>query len=79
MPPALSRVEEASVLLIEASDMLRTDPYSAAARKKLIEGSRGNMMNYRPQNFTCVDEQFNYELVFYFSLFILRLISVDWR
>lgn len=41
MPPALSRVEEASVLLIEASDMLRTDPYSAAARKKLIEGSRG--------------------------------------
>jgi len=41
MPPALTRVEEASVLLIEASDMLRADPYSAAARKKLIEGSRG--------------------------------------
>jgi len=41
MPPALTRVEEASVLLIEASDMLRTDPFSAAARKKLIEGSRG--------------------------------------
>jgi vinculin len=41
MPPALNRVEEASILLIEASEMLRTDPYSAAARKKLIEGSRG--------------------------------------
>lgn len=41
MPPALTRVEEASVLLIEASDMLRVDPFSAAARKKLIEGSRG--------------------------------------
>jgi len=41
MPPALTRVEEASVLLIEASDMLRADPFSAAARKKLIEGSRG--------------------------------------
>jgi len=41
MPPALSRVEEASHLLIQASDMLRADPFSAAARKKLIEGSRG--------------------------------------
>lgn len=41
MPPALNRVEEASVFLIQASDMLRTDPYSAAARKKLIDGSRG--------------------------------------
>ena len=29
------------MLLIEASDMLRADPFSAAARKKLIEGSRG--------------------------------------
>ena len=41
MPPALNRVEEASILLLEASDMLRTDPYSAPARKKLIGGSRG--------------------------------------
>ena len=41
MPPALQRVEEASVLLLQASDMLRVDPYSAPARKKLIEGSRG--------------------------------------
>ena len=41
MPPALTRVEEASILLLEASDMLRADPYSAPARKKLIEGSRG--------------------------------------
>ena len=43
MPPALNRVEEASLLLVEASDMLRADPYSAAARKKLIEGSRGSV------------------------------------
>ena len=41
MPPALTRVEEASFLLIDASGMLRQDPYSAPARKKLIEGSRG--------------------------------------
>lgn len=41
MPPALNRVEEASILLIQASEMLRSDPFSAAARKKLIEGSRG--------------------------------------
>ncbi|CAE1284850.1 VCL [Acanthosepion pharaonis] len=41
MPPALHRVEDASVLLLEASDMLRDDPFSAPARKKLIEGSRG--------------------------------------
>ncbi|ELU06809.1 hypothetical protein CAPTEDRAFT_221766 [Capitella teleta] len=41
MPPALNRVEEASILLIQASDMLRSDPFSAPARKKLIEGSRG--------------------------------------
>ena len=41
MPPALNRVEEASILLLEASQMLRQDPYSAPARKKLIEGSRG--------------------------------------
>ena len=41
MPPALNRVEEASVLLLQASQMLRQDPYSAPARKKLIEGSRG--------------------------------------
>ena len=41
MPPAMNRVEEASILLLEASEMLRGDPYSAPARKKLIEGSRG--------------------------------------
>ncbi|KAJ8298696.1 hypothetical protein KUTeg_022756 [Tegillarca granosa] len=41
MPPALNRVEEACLLLIQASDMLRNDAYSSAARKKLIEGARG--------------------------------------
>ena len=41
MPPALHRVEDASYLLLDASQMLRSDPYSAPARKKLIEGSRG--------------------------------------
>lgn len=41
MPSALHRVETASQLLEEASDMLRADPYSGPARKKLIEGSRG--------------------------------------
>ncbi|XP_039441640.1 vinculin [Culex pipiens pallens] len=41
MPSALARVENASQLLEEASGMLRVDPFSGPARKKLIEGSRG--------------------------------------
>ncbi|XP_045177292.1 vinculin-like isoform X9 [Mercenaria mercenaria] len=41
MPPALRRVEESSISLLQASEMLRSDPYSAPARKKLIDGSRG--------------------------------------
>ncbi|XP_055386450.1 vinculin [Condylostylus longicornis] len=41
MPTSLVRVENASQLLEEASGMLRSDPYSGPARKKLIEGSRG--------------------------------------
>ncbi|XP_052753588.1 vinculin [Galleria mellonella] len=41
MPGALRRVETAATLLQQASDMLRADPYSGPARKKLIEGSRG--------------------------------------
>ncbi|XP_067655858.1 vinculin-like isoform X2 [Haliotis asinina] len=41
MPPALSRVEQSSVLLLQASELLRADPYSVPARKKLIDGSRG--------------------------------------
>uniref|UniRef100_A0A0B7APE0 Vinculin n=1 Tax=Arion vulgaris TaxID=1028688 RepID=A0A0B7APE0_9EUPU len=41
MPPALRRVEESSQLLLDASEMLSTDPFSVPARKKLIEGSRG--------------------------------------
>ncbi|XP_059491322.1 vinculin isoform X3 [Neocloeon triangulifer] len=41
MPAALHRVEGASRLLEDASSMLKHDPYSGPARKKLIEGSRG--------------------------------------
>ncbi len=41
MPSALNRVESASKFLEEASAMLKMDPYSQPARKKLIEGSRG--------------------------------------
>ncbi|KAJ8682712.1 hypothetical protein QAD02_018504 [Eretmocerus hayati] len=41
MPGSLKRVENASHLLEEASVMLKNDPYSSSARKKLIEGSRG--------------------------------------
>ncbi|XP_052862954.1 vinculin isoform X1 [Anopheles cruzii] len=41
MPSSLTRVETASQLLEEASLMLRSDPFSGPARKKLIEGSRG--------------------------------------
>lgn len=45
MPPALTRVEESSLLLLDASDLLRADPYSGPARKKLIEGSRGDFVD----------------------------------
>ncbi|XP_013776385.1 vinculin-like isoform X4 [Limulus polyphemus] len=41
MPVALQRVEKASKLLEDASSLLKTDPYSQPARKKLIEGARG--------------------------------------
>lgn len=41
LPSALYRVEGASRLLEEASAMLKQDPYSGPARRKLIEGSRG--------------------------------------
>uniref|UniRef100_A0A1E1XF93 Vinculin n=1 Tax=Amblyomma aureolatum TaxID=187763 RepID=A0A1E1XF93_9ACAR len=41
MPAALQRVEQSSKLLEEASALLKADPYSQPARKKLIEGARG--------------------------------------
>lgn len=41
MPPALQRVEASSRLLEDACHMLKADPYSSVARKKLIEGARG--------------------------------------
>ncbi|XP_063600822.1 vinculin-like isoform X1 [Penaeus indicus] len=41
MPAALNRVESAAKLLEEASSLLKADPYSQPARKKLIEGARG--------------------------------------
>ncbi|ESN97209.1 hypothetical protein HELRODRAFT_187353 [Helobdella robusta] len=41
MPPSLTRVEESCMLLVAAAEMLKDDPLSPAARKKLIEGSRG--------------------------------------
>lgn len=41
MPAALIRVERSSKLLEEASAMLKDDPYSGPARKRLIEGSGG--------------------------------------
>ncbi|XP_074659984.1 vinculin-like isoform X2 [Tubulanus polymorphus] len=41
MPPAMIRVEQSTTLLIEATNMLKADPISVPARKKLIDGSRG--------------------------------------
>ena len=42
MPGSLKRVNDASKLLEEACSMLKADPYSQPARKKLIEGARGS-------------------------------------
>lgn len=41
MPLAFKRVEESSVFLVDASKILRRDPFSPEARKKLIDGARG--------------------------------------
>lgn len=41
MPLAFKRVEESSIFLVEASQILRRDPLSSEARKKLIDGARG--------------------------------------
>ncbi|PAV91391.1 hypothetical protein WR25_04456 isoform A [Diploscapter pachys] len=41
MPPALQRVEGSSKLLEDACHMLKGDPFSVPARKKLIDGARG--------------------------------------
>ncbi len=40
MPIAITKVENASNLLEEASNLSKGDPYSKVARTKLIEGSR---------------------------------------
>lgn len=42
MPTSLKRVNDASKLLEEACSMLKSDPFSQPARKKLIEGARGS-------------------------------------
>ncbi|XP_039528112.1 vinculin a isoform X4 [Pimephales promelas] len=41
MPPAFIKVENACAKLVEAAQMLKTDPYSVPARDYLIDGSRG--------------------------------------
>ncbi|XP_061914220.1 vinculin-like isoform X1 [Entelurus aequoreus] len=41
MPPAFIKVENSSSKLVQASQMLKTDPYSVPARDYLIDGSRG--------------------------------------
>lgn len=55
MPAALQRVEMAARYLEEASTMLKMDPYSQPARKKLIEGSRG-ILQGTSLLLTCFDE-----------------------
>ena len=44
MPVAFQRVEESSKFLIEASILLKQDPFSKEAKKKLINGARGNTL-----------------------------------
>lgn len=41
MPPAYSKVEESSNHLVEASQLLKADPFSSDGRKSLINGARG--------------------------------------
>ncbi|XP_066153986.1 vinculin isoform X9 [Euwallacea fornicatus] len=55
MPAALIRVERSSRLLEEASSRLKADPYSAPARKLLIEGS-GGILQATSALLLCFDE-----------------------
>ncbi|KAF2882876.1 hypothetical protein ILUMI_23388 [Ignelater luminosus] len=55
MPAALVRVEKSSKLLEEASAMLKHDPYSGPARKRLIEGS-GGILQATSALLLCFDE-----------------------
>ncbi|KAK2866781.1 hypothetical protein Q7C36_002837 [Tachysurus vachellii] len=41
MPPAFIKVENACTKLVQAAQMLKSDPYSVPARDYLIDGSRG--------------------------------------
>lgn len=67
MPGSLQRVNGASKLLEEACSMLKADPYSQPARKKLIEGARGNITH----------DTFTYTLS-YCALFLV-LILIDFH
>ncbi|XP_045466394.1 vinculin isoform X3 [Harmonia axyridis] len=55
MPGALVRVERSSKLLEEASCMLKDDPYSSPARKRLIDGS-GGILQATSALLLCFDE-----------------------
>ncbi|KAJ8956385.1 hypothetical protein NQ318_015123 [Aromia moschata] len=55
MPAALVRVERSSKLLEEASQMLKVDPFSSPARKRLIEGS-GGILQATSALLLCFDE-----------------------
>lgn len=55
MPAALVRVERSSKLLEEASQMLKDDPFSSPARKRLIEGS-GGILQATSALLLCFDE-----------------------
>ncbi|KAL1502099.1 hypothetical protein ABEB36_007294 [Hypothenemus hampei] len=55
MPAALVRVERSARLLEEASSKLKSDPYSAPARKLLIEGS-GGILQATSALLLCFDE-----------------------
>lgn len=55
MPSSLERVEKASRRLEEASAMLKENPFSQPARKKLIEGSSG-ILQGTSLLLTCFDE-----------------------
>ncbi|KAK5638373.1 hypothetical protein RI129_012668 [Pyrocoelia pectoralis] len=55
MPAALQRVEKSSILLEQASGMLKHDPFSGSARERLIEGS-GGILQATSALLLCFDE-----------------------
>lgn len=73
MPLAFTRVEESSTFLVEAAMILKNDPYSSVARKKLIDGARG-MVYTCIYHFDCMTCSMNLQYTSFLLVTLLCLL-----